>query len=75
MEKAHMDEESMWATAAISRSLNWKEMNMARLPLLDSDEDRWGAVLNEFLLVSHHADGTLQGTIDVVSVRDAGAQG
>jgi hypothetical protein len=35
-----------------------KEINMARLPLLNSDADQWGALLNEFLLVSHHEDGT-----------------
>jgi hypothetical protein len=39
---------------------------MARLPVIGSDADRWGDVLNEFLRVSHHADGTLKGVYPVV---------
>ena len=30
---------------------------MARLPIPGADNDNWGALLNEFLLVGHHADG------------------
>ena len=29
---------------------------MARLPIPGSDEDRWGDLLNEFLLVGHDDD-------------------
>lgn len=32
---------------------------MARLPVVDSDDGAWGTILNEFLLVAHNADGTL----------------
>ncbi len=35
---------------------------MSRLPVLGSDSNTWGSVLNDFLLVSHNADGTLQVT-------------
>lgn len=31
---------------------------MARLPIPGADNDQWGELLNEFLLVSHNADGT-----------------
>ena len=33
---------------------------MARLPNIGGDEGNWGNVLNEFLQVSHRADGTLR---------------
>ena len=33
---------------------------MARLPQVGGDDGSWGKVLNEFLLVSHKSDGTLQ---------------
>jgi hypothetical protein len=33
---------------------------MSRLPQPGADEGAWGTVLNDFLLVSHAADGTLQ---------------
>lgn len=33
---------------------------MARLPTPGGDENGWGTVLNDFLLVSHEADGTLK---------------
>lgn len=48
---------------------------MARLPVPGSDVDSWGALLNEFLRVSHHEDGTLRGVIEVVNVKDFGAAG
>ncbi len=31
---------------------------MARLPIPGSDSDQWAQILNDFLLVSHNADGT-----------------
>jgi hypothetical protein len=33
---------------------------MARLPIPGSDSGNWGDILNEFLLVSHASDGTLE---------------
>lgn len=33
---------------------------MARLPVVGSDNNTWGNVLNEFLLVEHNNDGTLK---------------
>ncbi len=48
---------------------------MARLPRLNGDENQWGALLNEFLLVSHHEDGLLRGTYVVTNVKDFGALG
>jgi hypothetical protein len=48
---------------------------MARLPVPGDDEGIWGTVLNQFLRVSHHEDGTLQGVYPVVNVRDYGATG
>jgi len=35
---------------------------MARLPIPGSDDGEWGTILNEFLLVAHHEDGTLRST-------------
>src|SRR5580658_7326501 len=32
----------------------------ARLPTPGSDDNTWGGILNDFLSVSHNADGTLQ---------------
>lgn len=32
---------------------------MARLPVVGSDTNNWGTLLNAFLLVAHNADGTL----------------
>jgi hypothetical protein len=32
---------------------------MAQLPTPGGDEGTWGALLNEFLLMAHNADGTL----------------
>ncbi len=48
---------------------------MARLPEIGSDIDNWGIVLNEFLRISHHEDGTLKGCLGVVNVKDYGAVG
>lgn len=33
---------------------------MARLPIIGGDSDNWGAILNDFLNVSHQGDGTLK---------------
>ena len=33
---------------------------MARLPTVGADDGNWGTVLNQFLEVSHNADGTIQ---------------
>jgi hypothetical protein len=33
---------------------------MARLPTVGGDDDGWGQVLNDFLMVEHNADGTLK---------------
>ncbi|HSD56516.1 MAG TPA: glycosyl hydrolase family 28-related protein [Candidatus Saccharimonadales bacterium] len=33
---------------------------MARLPIPGSDDGSWGTILNDFLTVSHNADGTLK---------------
>lgn len=33
---------------------------MARLPVPNSDDGVWGSVLNDYLLASHNADGTLK---------------
>ncbi len=48
---------------------------MPRLPQLGSDADQWGRLLNEFLRVAHHEDGTLRGVIEVINVKDYGAIG
>lgn len=42
---------------------------MARLPVPGQDSNTWGTILNEFLDVSHNADGTLDST----AVTNAGA--
>lgn len=50
---------------------------MARLPSVGGDENSWGSVLNEYLLVSHAADGALKSgsvnasQLDVSSVASA----
>src|SRR4249920_2907489 len=47
---------------------------MARLPSDHGDDEVWGTVLNEFLSVSHNADGTLidAGTaLSWINVKDA----
>jgi hypothetical protein len=46
---------------------------MARLPKPGDDADQWGALLNEFLHVSHREDGTLRSSYPVFNVRDFGA--
>ncbi|HSX06718.1 MAG TPA: hypothetical protein VLG92_03295 [Candidatus Saccharimonadia bacterium] len=33
---------------------------MSRLPVPGSDDNTWGAILNDFLIVAHNNDGTLQ---------------
>ncbi len=44
---------------------------MARLPQPGSDSNIWGNVLNDFLLVSHDSDGTVQaGAIDADALQD-----
>jgi hypothetical protein len=48
---------------------------MPRLPLPGNDADQWGALLNEFLRVAHHDNGTLRGVSEVINVRDFGAIG
>jgi len=35
---------------------------MSRLPTVGSDDGTWGTILNDFLSVSHNADGTLKNT-------------
>jgi hypothetical protein len=40
---------------------------MARLPIVDGDNNNWGTILNEYLEVAHQADGT-QNAEDVVNV-------
>jgi hypothetical protein len=42
---------------------------MARLPIPGSDDNDWGAILNDFLNISHNSDGSLQGN----ALRQAGA--
>jgi hypothetical protein len=42
---------------------------MARLPIPGADSETWGEILNEYLNVSHNADGTLQ----PAALTDAGA--
>jgi hypothetical protein len=48
---------------------------MPHLPIPGTDTDQWGALLNEFLRVAHHDDGTLRGVSEVINVRDFGAIG
>jgi len=48
---------------------------MPRLPLPGADEDSWGALLNDFLQVSHHGDGRLRNVMQVLNVKDYGALG
>ena len=48
---------------------------MARLPVVGSDGGQWGNILNEFLQVSHRADGSLKNVSEVVNVKDFGAVG
>ncbi len=48
---------------------------MARLPTIGSDAGNWGTILNEFLQISHNADGTLKGLSNFINVKDFGAKG
>lgn len=48
---------------------------MARLPVPNGDEGVWGDLINEFLLVSHHDDGTLRSVIRTTRVKDHSATG
>ena len=48
---------------------------MPRLPVVGSDGDAWGNLLNEFLRVAHREDGTLKTTPQAVNVKDYGATG
>lgn len=48
---------------------------MSRLPVVGSDDNTWGIVLNDFLSVGHNADGSLKSSSDVYNVRDYGATG
>ena len=48
---------------------------MPRLPNTGSDAGSWGSVLNEFLRVAHHEDGTLKGVLNITNVQDFGAVG
>src|SRR5689334_4717763 len=60
-------------TPAIKITCPWyckKEAAVARLPVIGSDAHQWGALLNDFLRVAHHEDGTLRGVCPVVNVRD-----
>lgn len=44
---------------------------MARLPKPNSDKGIWGEILNDYLSVAHHSDGTLKpGTIDTAQLAD-----
>ena len=48
---------------------------MARLPIPGADGNQWGAVLNDFLRVSHRADGTPRGAGHMLDPRDFGVVG
>jgi hypothetical protein len=49
---------------------------MARLPQPGGDEDTWGSVLNDFLEVSHGADGTIKaGAVDSSALQDGSVSG
>jgi len=44
---------------------------MSRLPTVGSDSDSWGTVLNDYLLVSHNADGTIKTSALSVKIGNA----
>lgn len=46
---------------------------MGRLPTPNGDSGTWGTVLNDFLLVAHNADGSLQNTGTMASKADDAA--
>lgn len=48
---------------------------MPRLPIPGSDEEQWGALLNDFLRAGHRADGATSQVAEVYNVRDFGARG
>jgi len=41
---------------------------MTRLPVSGSDDGTWGDILNDFLLATHNADGTLKDSVVAKSV-------
>lgn len=43
---------------------------MTRLPTPGGDTNSWGAILNDFLLVEHHSDGTLKANATIASKLD-----
>ena len=43
---------------------------MARLPVVGSDSNTWGTILNQFLQVAHNAGGTLSSVFFVTNVKD-----
>lgn len=46
---------------------------MARLPVPGDDKGTWGGILNDFLGVEHHPDGTLKKAIDITNAQQAAA--
>lgn len=41
---------------------------MARLPIPGADDNQWGGILNDYLLTSHNADGSIKSTAAATSV-------
>jgi parallel beta-helix repeat protein len=48
---------------------------MARLPIPGSDNGRWGDILNTFLTVEHHADGSLKRAATIENAQPMSAKG
>jgi hypothetical protein len=49
---------------------------MARLPVPGSDDGTWGSVLNDYLTVSHDADGTIKaGSVDTSAIQNNSVSG
>ncbi|MEW5869163.1 MAG: glycosyl hydrolase family 28-related protein [Chloroflexota bacterium] len=48
---------------------------MPRLPVVGADNNQWGSLLNEFLVVAHRPDGTLRSGSSMLDVRDFGVVG
>ena len=47
-----------------------------RLPIPGADSDTWGEILNDFLSVSHHTDGTVKPeVIDTTALQDSSVSG
>src|SRR5687768_11920064 len=44
---------------------------MSRLPIVGSDENTWGSLLNDFLIQSHESDGSLKGAAVAAAIPDA----